>query len=346
MRTIHFAIIGCGHIGRRYARLLQQQAHAQVVALADTDATALEAVMVTAERFTSLEWLLAAPVWNTIDIVVIATPNYLHAQQAIQCLQAGKHVIVEKPMALHSTDAKAITEAAANCNKKLFVVMQNRYNPLLQWLRQVVQDGTLGAIHLVKTNCFWNRDERYYTTGNWHGNAQQDGGTLFTQFSHFLDAVYWIFGKMEVVQASFANLAHQHLVEFEDTGLLHFRLNSGGLCTFDYSTAVYRENYEGSITVFAENGTVRIGGTYLNRLEHAGIRNYTVPPLEAVAPNNDYGAVQGSAGYHGVMLQHIIGHLHDPSLPFINTPGEGCAVIELIEEVYRLRDQPASLPGH
>jgi UDP-N-acetyl-2-amino-2-deoxyglucuronate dehydrogenase len=330
MSIVRFALIGFGNIGKRYKRLLAENPAAQLTGIADINTT------LTTEAGDIPFYTSSSDMFETVeaDVVIVATPNYLHAQHAIAALESGRHVIVEKPMALKHADAKAIEAAAAKAGKEVFVVMQNRYNPLLQWLRNIVLQGITGKVYQVKVNCYWNRDERYYTPGNWHGSKEKDGGTLFTQFSHFLDAVCWIFGPMTPRYASFYNLSHKDLIEFEDTGLIELQAGET-ICSFDYSTAVYNSNYEGSITVFAEKGTIRIGGTYMNHLEYANIKDYEVPALQQVADSNSYGLIKGSAGYHDALIENVIGHLLNGQ-PYINTPEEGAALIKLMEDMYNL----------
>src|SRR5690606_36881160 len=148
--------------------------------------------------------------------------NGLHAAQAIQCLEVGCNAVVEKPLALTKTDAEKTIFKALQLHRQLFVVMQNRYAPPSVWLQWLVESGNLGKIFMVQINCYWNRDERYYTKDNWHGDQQLDGGTLFTQFSHFIDIMYWLFGDINNIQSRLADFKHQELTDFEDSGFINF----------------------------------------------------------------------------------------------------------------------------
>jgi UDP-N-acetyl-2-amino-2-deoxyglucuronate dehydrogenase len=150
--------------------------------------------------------------------------------------------------------------------------MQNRYSPPSQWIKSVVDQRLLGDIHLVQVNCYWNRDERYYKAGSWKGSNALDGGTLFTQFSHFIDILYWLFGDITDIQGKFADFNHNDLTEFEDSGLVTFRFLDGGMGCLNYSTAVWDKNLESSMTIIGSNGSVKIGGQYMDQVEYCHIK--------------------------------------------------------------------------
>ena len=147
----------------------------------------------------------------------------------------------------------------------------------------MVESGKLGQIYMVQLNCYWNRDERYYKPGGWHGDAALDGGTLFTQFSHFIDIMYWLFGDICNIQTRFADFNHEKLTAFEDSGFVNFNFVNGGMGSLSYSTAVWNKNLESSMLIVAENGSVKIGGQYMNEVEYCHIKGYEMPEL---APTN------------------------------------------------------------
>ena len=157
--------------------------------------------------------------------------------------------------------------------------MQNRYSPPSAWLKDMVDSGRLGRIHMVQVNCFWNRDDRYYGKIPWKGTLDLDGGTLFTQFSHFIDILYWLFGDIHGIQARFADFTHSHNTDFEDSGLVTFDFVQGGMGTLQFSTAVAETNFESSLTIVAEKGTVKVGGQYMNEVEYCRIEGYEMPEL-------------------------------------------------------------------
>ncbi|UOQ82286.1 Gfo/Idh/MocA family protein [Hymenobacter sp. 5414T-23] len=282
---VRFVICGVGHIGRRHAALVARYPGAQLAALVDVRpelAGELAGEFPEIPFYTSLEKCFAAGC--EADVLTIATPNYQHVPQAIAGLTHGLHVVIEKPIALRTHDAEAVVRMAEQTGRLVFGVMQNRYSPPAVWLKQLVQEGKLGQVYLVQINCFWNRDARYYCAGGWKGSQQQDGGTLFTQFSHFVDLLYWVFGDITNIGARFFDFNHEELTEFEDSGLVTFDLVRGGSGTLHYSTAVWDQNLESSLTVIAEHGSLKIGGQYMDKVEYCHLRNYTLPELPPRTP--------------------------------------------------------------
>ena len=335
--AVRFAICGVGHIGRRHAAIVARLPDAQLVALIDTDATlsaALAADFPGVPWFASLEAYLATG--PAADVLTVATPNYLHAPQALAGLGRGLHVVVEKPLALRATDAQAVVDMAAQVGRLVFGVMQNRYSPPAAWLKQAHDEGRLGQVYLVQINCFWNRDARYYQPGSWRGTQAQDGGTLFTQFSHFVDLLYWVFGDITNITARFHDFTHQQLTEFEDSGLVTFDLVRGGVGTLQYSTAVWDQNLESSLTVVAKHGSVRLGGQYLDQVAYCHLRDYQLPVLPPTNPANHYGAYQGSAANHVQVIEDVVQAVRQAGGVSTNA-ADGVKVVEIIEHMYRLK---------
>lgn len=211
--------------------------------------------------------------------------------------------------------------------------MQNRYSPPSSWLKDVVETGILGKIFIVQVNCYWNRDKRYYKSGNWHGNKKLDGGTLYTQFSHFIDLMYWLFGDITNIQSRFKDFNHQDLTQFEDSGIISFEFLSGGIGSLNFSTSVWETNLESSITVIAENGSVKIGGQYMDRVEYCMIKDYTMPELQPTNPANDYGPYKGSAANHQYIIANVIDTLLGRTTITTNAY-EGEMVVDIIERMY------------
>ncbi len=269
------------------------------------------------------------------DVVNIATPNGFHAPQALACLEAKKHIVIEKPMTLTKSDAEKIIDKALRVNKNVFVVMQNRYSPPSVWIKSVIEKKVLGKIFLVQINCYWNRDERYYTPGSWHGKKDLDGGTLFTQFSHFIDMVYWLFGDITNIKSKFNNFNHSNLTEFEDSGIVQFDFLNGGIGCLNFSTSVWDKNLESSMTVVAENGTVKIGGQYMDKVEYCHIKNYTMPELSATNPVNNYGGYTGSAQNHNFVIDNVVNVLKGRDAITVNAL-EGMKTVDVIERMYLL----------
>ena len=331
-KKINFAVVGFGHIGKRHADLIAKNPDAELAAICDIkqrDLLNLENYAV--PFYHSLEDLLSAEL--EVEVINIATPNSLHASQALQCLARNKHVVVEKPLSLKKSDAEEIVFRALQVHKHVFAVMQNRYSPPSAWLKEMVSSGLLGKIFLVQINCFWNRDERYYVKDSWHGSKEQDGGTLFTQFSHFIDLMYWVFGDIENIKARMASFNHQGLTQFEDSGYALFDFKNGGMGNLSFSTSVWDKNLESSMTIIAENGSIKVGGQYMDKVEYCHVKNYEMPQLKPTNPGNDYGTYKGSAANHHYVIDNVVKVLNNKS--FISTNVlEGMKVVDIIERIY------------
>lgn len=332
---IKFAVIGCGHIGKRHAEMITRNSSCELVALIDIkEKEELGIEKFDVPFFKSLNDFLESSI--EVDVINIASPNGLHAAQAIQCLDAKKHVVIEKPIALSRTDAEAVVYKALNVDRKIFAVMQNRFSPPSVWIKDLIDSGKLGKIYMVQLNCYWNRDDRYYKPGSWHGNKELDGGTLFTQFSHFIDIMYWLFGDIENIQAKFNDFNHKDLTDFEDSGFVSFDFVNGGMGCLNYSTAVWNQNLESSMTIIGEKGAVKIGGQYMNEVEYCHVKDYVMPELAPTNPGNDYGAYKGSAQNHNYVIENIVDVLMNEGA--IATNGfEGLKVVEIISKIYDLK---------
>lgn len=335
MKTIKFAVAGCGHIGKRHAEMISRDENAELVALCDIlPKENLRIENYDVPFFLSIDELLQADV--NIDVINICTPNGYHAEYAIKVLKSKKHVVIEKPIALSTVDAEKVINTALSVNKQVFCVMQNRYSPPSVWIKSLVDSGKLGKIYMVQLNCYWNRDERYYKPGNWHGTADLDGGTLFTQFSHFIDIMYWLFGDITNIQAKFDDFNHKDLTAFEDSGFVNFDFVNGGMGCLNYSTAVWNRNLESSMTVVAEIGSIKIGGQYMNEVEYCHVKDYEMPELAPTNPGNDYGAYKGSAQNHNYVIENVIKVLNGQESITTNVL-EGLKVVDIIEKIYRLK---------
>lgn len=334
MSSIKFAVIGLGHIGNRHADMIMQNPLAELVAIIDNnEKIGIEKYHV--PFFNSFNAFIESTI--KADIICIATPNNLHCSQAIDSLKNQMHVIIEKPMGLTVAACKQVIEIAAQQNKNVFCVMQNRYSPPSIWLKEIISQNILGKIFHVQINCFWNRDEKYYKKNGWKGKLQEDGGTLFTQFSHFVDTLYWVFGDITNIKASFNNFNHQESIEFEDSGFVYFDLVKGGNGSLNYSTSAFNKNIESSITILGENGSIKIGGQYMEKVLHCEIKNYEMPNLAITNPPNDYGSYKGSAANHEYVINNAIQTLLGNET--IKTPAqEGMKVVEIIERIYETRD--------
>lgn len=331
-RKTKFAVVGCGHIGKRHAEMVSRNPNAELVALIDVrDKESLGITEYDVPFFRSIDDLLASSI--DVDVLNIATPNGLHVPLALQSLDAKKHIVIEKPMALSKGDAEKVIFKALHVNRQVFVVMQNRYSPPSVWIKNLIEEGTLGKIYMVQMSCYWNRDSRYYKPESWHGKKDLDGGTLFTQFSHFIDIMYWLFGDITNIQGRFADNNHAELTDFEDSGIVSFDFVNGGMGSLNYSTSVWDKNLESSMTIIAENGSVKIGGQYMEKVEVCHVKDYQMPALAATNPGNDYGAYKGSAANHHYVIDNVTNVLQGKATITTNAL-EGLKVVDIIERIY------------
>lgn len=329
---IKFAVIGCGHIGKRHAEMIQRNSNTELVAMIDVkNKSELEINNFNVPFFSGLKELFESNI--KIDVINIATPNGFHAENALFSLENKKHVVIEKPISLNKVDAENIIFKALQMHKHVFAVMQNRYSPPSLWIKEVIENNILGKIYFVQLNCYWNRDDRYYRTDSWHGSKKLDGGTLFTQFSHFIDILYWLFGDIKNITSRLYDFNHSSLTEFEDSGSVNFDFVKEGAGVLNFSTSVWDKNLESSMTIIAENGTVKIGGQYMDKVEYCNIKNYTLPNLPPTNPGNDYGFYKGSAQNHNFVIQNVVDVLSGNASISTNSL-EGLKVVEIIEKIY------------
>lgn len=334
---IRFGVVGCGHIGKRHAEMIVRNDESELVALCDTapkDGLGLDAFDV--PFFASISEMLGSGV--EIDVVCICTPNGLHADQASEAIDAGMHVVVEKPMGLSKAKCEQVIHKALQGSKHVFCVMQNRYSPPSEWIKGVVDQKLMGDIFMVQINCYWNRDSRYYKPGGWKGTADLDGGTLFTQFSHFIDIMFWLFGDIKNIEGKFKDFTHADSTAFEDSGLVNFEFTNGGMGCINYSTAVWDSNLESSMTVVGSKGSVKIGGQYMNEVEYCNIDGYEMPELAEANPANDYGPYKGSAANHHYIIENVVDTLKGRTNATTNAL-EGLKVVDIIERIYEQREQ-------
>lgn len=334
-RTVKFAVLGYGNIGKRHVEMINRNPDAVLSCIIDIkNVEPGEVGLDNVQIFNSLDAFLSDNL--DVDVVCIATPNGLHAQQAISCLKHNYHVVIEKPLALLPKDAEEIVEVAKEVDRNVFCVMQNRYSPPSKWIKEVIDNKVLGNIYMVQLNCFWNRDERYYVPGSWHGSNALDGGTIFTQFSHFVDILFWLFGDISNIQGCLRDFNHHHLTEFEDSGIIQFDLENGGIGSLNFSTSVWDKNLESSLLIIGEKGSVKIGGQYMNKVEYCHIKDYQLPELPETNPGNNYGAYFGSAQNHNYVIQNVVDVLNNRAA-IKTTASEGLVVVDMINRMYQLR---------
>ena len=331
MNKLKFAIIGCGRIAARHAEQINRLAVLQAVCDKVVSRANSIGKKYGSKVYSSYEDLLLNE--KELDVISICTPNGLHAEHSINAFRHGFHVLCEKPMAISVFDCGEMIKEAEKANRRLFVVKQNRYNPPVRAIKEALDENRLGKIMSLQLNCFWNRNEEYYFQSEWKGTKKLDGGTLFTQFSHFIDLLYWMFGDIKRVEAITKNFNHDKIMEFEDTGVVILEFYNGIIGTINYTVNSYARNMEGSLTIFGENGTVKIGGQYLNELEYQNIKNYKIADLPAGNPANNYGQYVGSMSNHDMVYENVLDVLINKGT--IGTNGfEGLKTVEIIDKIY------------
>jgi len=331
LKKIKFGIIGCGRIAQRHAEHINNLGELVAVADVKRDRANELSTKYKCTSYSSIDDLLTNE--KEIDVISICTPNGLHAEHTKKALEKGFNVLCEKPMALSIADCKLMNEAAKKNNKKLFIVKQNRFNPPITALKRVISEGRLGKILNVQLNCFWNRTEPYYKNSDWKGTKNLDGGTLFTQFSHFIDLLYWLVGEIKEVKSFLENFLLKDIIEFEDSGVIIIKFKNGAIGTINYTVNSYKKNMEGSISVFGEKGTVKVGGQYLNVLEYQSIEGYEITDVPESRPSNDYGFYQGSMSNHDKVYENVIDVLTN-NTEIATTGEEGLKTVEIIEKIY------------
>ena len=332
MKKIKFAIIGCGRIAQRHAEHIKN--NGELVAVCDVVEEKANQLANKYHCRAYYDIALMLSEEKEVDVVAVCSPNGLHAEHSIKALNAKFHVLVgEKPMAISVSDCGEMIKAAERNNKRLFAIKQNRFNPPVAAVKEVIENGHLGKIYSVQLSCFWNRNFDYYQN-SWKGTLALDGGTLYTQFSHFIDLLYWLIGDVKRAHAFIGNYAHTGIIEFEDTGAVIVEFYNGAIGTINYTVNSYGKNMEGSLTIFAEKGTVKIGGQYLNELEYQNIEGYKIENLPEGNKPNNYGNYQGSMSNHDKIYENLIDVLVNGRA--ISTSSfEGLKTVEIIDKIYQ-----------
>ena len=330
MNKIQFVIIGVGRIGTKYSKIIAENSNAELIAAVDVDFSKRKSINKLVPFFTSIDDFLDSGI--KADIVCICTPNGLHASHTIQFLNAGFHVICEKPVALNIADCHKMLEAEKASGKKVFAVMQNRYSPVSIWLKKLIEEKKLGKILFIQVNCFWNRSQQYYSESPWRASLELGGGPLFTQFSHFIDLMIWLTGQPSNLVAESFNLNQQIKTEFNDSGTIKFNLENGGIGTFNYTNAAFERNVESSLTIIATKGNIKVGGQYMEKLEYVNLEKSTqIPVFDKVTTANDYQFYQGSLDKHDEFLGHVIHCLQNNLRPDVGIE-DGIKIVSFIEE--------------
>jgi UDP-N-acetyl-2-amino-2-deoxyglucuronate dehydrogenase len=329
-RPFRVALVGCGRISERHFDAIENNPHLTLVGVCDDlpERARLAGEKMSVPAFTNYTTMLAEV---PADVVAICTPSGLHPRHGIIAAERGLHVICEKPMATRLEEADALVRACDEAGVYLFVVKQNRLNPAIQLLKRSIDQGRFGRIYLANTTVRWNRPQSYYDMAPWRGTWEFDGGAFMNQASHYVDMIQWLVGPVTAVTAKTATLARR--IESEDTGIALVRFRSGALGVIEVTMLAYPRNMEGSIAILGEKGSVKVGGTALNRIEHWEFAEYDDIDREAealkAAPNPL--SVYGSG--HRPYYENVVKVLRGEAAP--GTDGrEGRKSLELILGIY------------
>lgn len=344
MEDVRFAVIGNGNIGGRHIAFLLETQGAIIHTVCDVDEDrARKGAEVAGCRYcTDFEEVLSDP---DVDVIDICTPSGLHAEMSVQAMEAGKHAISEKPMALSLTDADMVIETEKRTGRKYFLVKQNRYNPPVLALRKVMEQGNMGDVFMISSEVYWNRRRAYYDDENWRGTLRLDGGALFTQSSHFIDLIIWLGGIPKSVTSTMKNIEHPY-IETEDLGSLRIEFENGCVAVMNYTTATFGQNLEGSITVLGTGGSVKVGGKYLNELTQWNVGGIEKPDLPPGRPPNTYkGGYQGSMSNHDKVLRNVVEVLRGNEEKSVLIK-EGRLTVEVMQAAHisALEGRPVDLP--
>jgi UDP-N-acetyl-2-amino-2-deoxyglucuronate dehydrogenase len=322
------ALVGCGRISRNHFDAIDRVEGLDLVGVADIVADRAETAGVAhgVPAFNSLDAMLASV---ECDVVTVAAPSGLHPQLGIESALAGKHVVSEKPMAISLEGADSLIEACAQSGVRLFVVKQNRLNPAIQLLKRAVEKGRFGRIHSANCTVRWARPQEYYDQAPWRGTWAMDGGAFMNQASHYVDLIQWLAGPVQAVVAMTAT--QERRIEAEDSGAAVLNFANGAIGVLDVTMLTYPRNLEGSITLLGDRGSVKIGGTAVNRVDTWLFEDYDDDDklIEAAAttPPSVYGF--GHQGYYRNVLRVLRGE----AVP--DTDGrEGRKSLEIILAIY------------
>lgn len=328
---IRYLLVGAGSIGRRHAAEIRRTG--VLVGVCDLIESRAQALVgddpVTV--FTQLPEMLAR---QEADILVICTPNGLHVEQSRLALEAGLDVLCEKPLAISLESAQSLQAVLSSSGRRLWIVKQNRFNPPVAYVKQLMNQQALGIIHAFQVTGAWQRPPSYYQN-SWHGSRQLDGGTLYTQFSHFIDLLCWWLGPHKKVWDAQIRLVQPRAdMEIEDLGMAHIEMQQGALGNLFYTVNAYNQNMEGSITLYGEKGTLKVGGAYLNELSYHQVEGHTAPTLSQSLHPNQYAGYTGSMSNHPALYDTLVEEWQTGQA-LLPSWQEGLDAIALIDEIYQ-----------
>jgi UDP-N-acetyl-2-amino-2-deoxyglucuronate dehydrogenase len=329
-RKINIALVGCGRISNNHFQAIEQhREYINLTAVCDIDPITVIKVakQYNVKGYLSLNDMLQE---CNADVVVLCTPSGLHPSQTWRIAQSGRHVLTEKPMATRWTDGLRMVKACDEAGVRLYVVKQNRFNPTLQLLKKAIDNNRFGKIYMANINVFWTRPQEYYDQGGWRGTWELDGGAFMNQASHYIDLAHWLLGSVQSVQAMMGTLSRK--IETEDTGVLNLRWRNGAMGSVSVTMLTYPKNYEGSITILGEKGTVKIGGVAVNEVQQWEFEQPHIDDASIQDVTYQTTSVYGFG--HPAYYQNIVNSLKGLEAPLVDGR-EGLGSLELLIAAYR-----------
>lgn len=325
---IRIGLVGCGRISANHFNAIEQNSNdLQLTAVCDINNQVLSktALKYDVKQFTEIKKLLDE---KCVDLIVLCTPSGLHSEQAIMAASHSVHVITEKPMATRWSDGLKMVKACDDAGVRLFVVKQNRHNSSLQLLKRAVSEKRFGKINLVQINVFWSRPQSYYDQDKWRGTWEFDGGALMNQASHYVDLLDWLVGPVEKVQCMVSTSRN---IEVEDTGVMNIKWRNGALGSISVTMLCYPNNYEGSITILGDKGSVRVGGVAVNEIQHWVFDQ--IEPYDIDVSNTNYKPASVYGNGHLLYYKNVIDVIRGVREP-VTDGREGLKSLELLIAAY------------
>ncbi len=328
-RKIRIALVGCGRIAKNhFASIEKHSDNLELIAVCDNDTETLKQATETYQvpGYLSLTEMLEK---QELDVISICTPSGIHPDQTVEIAEAGVHVISEKPIATRWKDGLKMVKACDRASVRLFVVKQNRRNVTLRLLKQAIDEKRFGRIYMVNLNVFWTRPQEYYDQAQWRGTWERDGGAFMNQASHYVDLIDWLIGPVEKIQAMMGTLERE--IEVEDTGVLNIKWRNGAMGSMNVTMLAYPKNYEGSITILGEKGTVRVGGVAVNEIQHWDFADHKDYDDQIQSANYETTSVYGFG--HPLYYKNVVDVLRGEAEP--ETDGrEGLKSLEVLIAAY------------
>jgi len=337
---IRFGMLGCGRIATAHFKAISELGdRCEITAVCDSDMErAREAAEATGARpYTSYEKMLED---GGFDVVIITTPSGLHPEQGIKAAKAGCHVVTEKPMGLTLESVDDLIRTCDRENKHLFVIKQNRLCQSMQLLKHAIELNRFGRIYFSQVNVFWTRPQDYYDAAKWRGTWEFDGGAFMNQASHYIDLMYWLVGEVDHVEAITGTLARK--IETEDTGAAILRFRNGAIGSINVTMLTYQKNFEGSITILGEKGTVKIGGKSLNNIEHWEFADYNDD--DRIIIDSNYNLSASAISQHGAYYKNVLDVLEGKSKDPVTDGRSGRKAMELILAINKSAREGCKVP--